>query len=1254
MRTSGSQALETGENLDAENFYRRARLLQQAVGDASYDAEMHFGLARALLAQHRYEEALEESEKAEKLFGTEAPERPSLTELRAGALESMGAQAMEDARWEAAREAFTRAAAYRDELKERAQAASDWQQLAEVATQQNSLHDAVHANEQALARLDTPETSDARRSVLQQQAKILASVGDAQQHAGDWSNASETYRRALAIAQEQGDLQALAQVYLLLGSLAGAQEKWQDANTEYHHALDVYQELDQPQEQAGTWVRLGDMHRQAASYDDAMAAYDHARNLYQKTGNRLSEGTVLERIGHVEADRAEWDRALDQYQAALHVYNAIQARRAKANVYRAFERAVRGAKLREADQAATHGDSRLDAGEWTAAEDAYREALDLYAESGERVLQAQMHNQVGAALEAQMRFEDALSQYRAALSGFEQVGIIEAQVAVLSNIGATQRNRKSWNESEAAYRQALALNQQVNDNLRAGELYNSLGIVREAQLDWEGAIDEYSKAIDLFAAAGAQDARNETVTSLARAERGARQAAEATYKEALELARTSGNLADEGEILNTLGLMAAEDKRWQEALIYYRQAVATFERLEAQADMDTVWRTAQGTVLNNIGDAAQQIGAWHDAEYAYTRALGLAREIGDRESEAILLLNLGLTAQEQAQLPRALDLNLMALESYRELGDDTPRAGLLERVGDLQLQLEQGSAAEATYQEALEMARAANDSERIARLLQQLGVLAEARGADPEALVHYDEALSRSIELDRFNEQKALLARQGALYTRASQWEHAERAQQAALALATQQGDEPLQAELHTQLGQAAAVRGDWQTALGEHEAALALYAKFKARREQLLQYGRIGYARAQMGALTEADRAYSAALDLASDLPDIDTMPLWLERAHIAEKQNRWSDAATHFENARAALAPDTPVETRLELLFQRGDAAMQAHDWGTADTSYNDALELANTSNNRVQYGWGMNRLGLLAQARRNWDEALENFQEAIEILRVNEQPLGEAHVLNNIARLKFETGGGAEGDLFAQAALTIAQALGSGQESSRSLYIRGLVSLDAQDFELARRFMHQATVANPSNAPAQLQLGNTLLAAGNINEAVQQAEAGMGEAPDWQLGAQAQITIASLSQQDTRAFKNNMKRLRTLLSTGTERRQVSQEFLDAVGMIVNALEGNGENALAELNNPNLQPALPSILDAQRFARTALLALSKAPRRFKGKPALITYFTPLNPRTSKGGRRRLERQAPSESETPNAPDSPDSTNQEGKASGE
>jgi tetratricopeptide (TPR) repeat protein len=1234
-----AQAQETQTPADAENSYRRALLLRQASDDSSTLGETYLGLGRALAAQERWDQAADAFEQADAQLPQDARElRREMWTLYAAALEHIGTVAAGEARWQDADAALRRAAQIQDALDARAASGANWHRLAQNAVAQELWHDAADANQEALARLDMPEAADLRRAVLNQQAQILGHIGQEQQSAGALADASETYRRALAIAQEQGDLATLAELYTLLASLAEAQADWDTARAEYHHALDVYQELEQPLEQAATWARLGDMHRRAQQYADAAAAYENARALYHKHAQPMPEGDMLHRLGHVRGDLQDWDGALSWYDQAITLYNQYDARSAKIEIYRSMETALRQAKRRAADLAAATGDEFLDAGDMQNAERAYREALALYAEAEERVLQAQMQNQLGVTLEAQQRLDQALEHYQAARLGFQEQEIPVAEIGVLTNIGDVERQREHWQEAEAAYRHALALNQSQDDDARAAELRNLLALTREAQGDWEGAIDNFEQALLLSRRVGLDTASVEE--NLQRARRGARLQAQADYERALALARANDDLAEQGELLNTLGLMAAEDQEWDKAFAYYRDAIAVFEELERQADLDAVWRTAQGTVWNNIGDAAQETGAWHDADTAYARALGFAREFDDRESEALILANLGKAAQQLRDLPRALDLNLQALNTYERLGDATPKPELLERIGNLQLQLEQTDAAEQTFREALDLARAADDRERRARLLKQLGSLAEGRGADEQALAYYDEALTLARELAQAHDEKILLHRQGNLYARRAEWDKAEAAHQAALALAVAQDDKPLQAEIAAQMGSTAAQRGAWDMALAHHQAALALYQEFKEPPAQAALHQRIGQAHAALGAHQDAEAAYLAALEIAkTHATALDPTALRRELAQLAERDHRWQDAANYYAQVRDSLAPDAPPEMLIELDLQRGDAALNVPDYETALACYEEALEHAHASNDRMRVGFALERLGLLAQSKREWDEALANFQEAIEIQREIGQPLGEARLLNKIARLKLEMQNASEADLFAQAALAIAQAFASAEESARSLYLRALAALETQELDLAERFLTQAIAAHPGNSAAQLQLGNTLLAAGRVAEAKQQAEAGRGQSALWELGAQAQLTIAALYADETRTFRQHLKRTRALLAANAEQHRVESDFVRAVEWIVRALEGNAENTIRALEQARQEPAVPSALDAYQFARTALLALAKSPRRFKGKPALVTYLTPPKPRSRRGSRRKDE-SAPQAAEAEQTPE--------------
>lgn len=1212
LRQVGADFEDQGQEADAEHAYHRALALGQTADHHADDGELYYALARTLAAQQRWDDAALAAAQADALYQPlSSRARAEFQQTQTTIFENAGALAQSNQQWADAEEYFKHAADLHDKLDNRPAAGLAWQHLGEIAVAQENWHKAARYNTEALARLDTPESAQARGQVMALQARILTGIGTEQRQAGDWDGAVETYHSAIVIAREQGDLDTLAQVYGLLGSVHEGRSEWADAVREYKNALDIYQELDRPADQASAWQQVGDVERKTEQYDAAAEAFTNARALYHEAGDAPGEGMVIHRLGLVQGDQGNWDVALTWYDDALAHYNEHGLSSAKPQVYRSVEQAVRGAKKLAAQDAAERGDRSFDAADWGAAESSYRESLDLHRELGDAAQLAQAHAKLGSALEAQGQLDQALTEYKASLAQANTTDSRDLQITALVAIGNVQRARANWHESESEYRQALALDPEHSDPQRAAALYGSLGELREAQDDWEGALGYFHQALALLGP-DAQEPRARIERNLARAQHGAHQKTQADTRHALELARENGDLAEQGELLNTLGLMSAEDKKWNEALDYYQEAIRVFEELARQDDEQEIWRTAQGTVLNNIGEAQQNLGAWSDAEVFYNRALHVAREVGDGQSEAALLASLGLTAEHQAELPRALDLDMQALAKFRELGGETPPPELLERIGNLQLELERLDAADNTFHEALAAATAADQPDRMARLLKQMGLLAEGRDETDTALACYDRALSLYVDLNEPNEQKQLLKRQSDLYLASEQWMPAEETARQALALAQAEDDRPLAAELTARLGNLAQRSGDWDSAVTHYNDALALHEPQAARARAGLHTS-LGEVHLSRGAPDAARAEYQAALAQAGDDAD-SRVELWTKLAELEESQNRWAEASSAYGAATEALGAAAPDATRLDLLIRRGDAALQAEDWSAAETAYDAALQLAQRSSNRTFEGWILNKLGLLAQAQHQWGESLQTFQESIETLRETGEAVAEAHVLNNIARLKLETGEGTEADLFAQAALTIAKNFGSAEEQSRALYQRGLVALEAQDLEVAERYFRQAIVADPQNWTAQLQLGNALIAGGQVEPSAQQAEAGLGQNQEWALGAQAQMTVAALFQENTKEFRQQLKRTRALLEADRERAALAVGFVDAVSWLVRALEGDTDAALGGMQEMTLAPGLPARLDAYRFLRGALYALARTPRRLRNKSALVAYFAPPN----------------------------------------
>ena len=86
----------------------------------------------------------------------------------------------------------------------------------------------------------------------------------------------------------------------------------------------------------------------------------------------------------------------------------------------------------------------------------------------------------------------------------------------------------------------------------------------------------------------------------------------------------------------------------------------------------------------------------------YQQALGIAREIGDRQGEGNLIVNLGQTYNALGQYQQALDLYQQALGIAREISDRQVEAIALNNLGSLFISTNQWAEAEITLTQSIE------------------------------------------------------------------------------------------------------------------------------------------------------------------------------------------------------------------------------------------------------------------------------------------------------------------------------------------------------------------------------------------------------------------------------------------------------------------------------------------------------------------------------------------------------------------------
>jgi tetratricopeptide (TPR) repeat protein len=152
-------------------------------------------------------------------------------------------------------------------------------------------------------------------------------------------------------------------------------------------------------------------------------------------------------------------------------------------------------------------------------------------------------------------------------------------------------------------------------------------------------------------------------------------------------------------------------------------------------------------VLSDLGNVRVNIGEYEAARRDQLAALEIAREVSDRESEAVNLDTLGLIAQQLGRHDEALALCQQALEIARAIGDRRGEGYALTHLGYSYLDRGDLAAARHALNEAIALRYELAD--RLPTVVDDLAALARVElgeGEAAKAFAYATEALDRLRE----------------------------------------------------------------------------------------------------------------------------------------------------------------------------------------------------------------------------------------------------------------------------------------------------------------------------------------------------------------------------------------------------------------------------------------------------------------------------------------------------------------------------
>lgn len=220
--------------------------------------------------------------------------------------------------------------------------------------------------------------------------------------------------------------------------------------------------------------------------------------------------------------------------------------------------------------------------------------------------------------------------------------------------------QSDFDSAEADYRQSLAttddLEQTARGRVRLGEVIDYGGDYAQAEPIYLQALEEATRVQNLLVIGRAHRG-----LGVLHRRQGNTEKAVDHLKQGLAAFRQIGEAREQARVLTSLGRTRQARGEIQNALESHQEALKIFESL---ADR---WREVQ--VLNDIGECHQVLYDIEVAREYHERALKLANEVGAELLKPEIKRNLGIELFEQGQSDQGLYYLQAALDGAREIGN---------------------------------------------------------------------------------------------------------------------------------------------------------------------------------------------------------------------------------------------------------------------------------------------------------------------------------------------------------------------------------------------------------------------------------------------------------------------------------------------------------------------------------------------------------------------------------------------------------
>jgi serine/threonine protein kinase/tetratricopeptide (TPR) repeat protein len=389
------------------------------------------------------------------------------------------------------------------------------------------------------------------------------------------------------------------------------------------------------------------------------------------------------------------------------------------------------------------------------AEMALNHAIALHREASDRPGERTGLRSLGFLHWHRHDYQAAIACAQAALEIDRELADLAATGHDMGVLGRAFQSAGNLDRAAECFLEQLELAQRTGDVFPEHHSLHNLGMVYRIKGQLDDAIRCFERSLDMYQSherdiekrlghwgrLRLQQHRVVAQNSLAVIlwDQGKREESIRLYQDSADKSRSIGYVHGLVETLPSLGRLLIVLDRWQEALASFGEAAALFRQLgdrESEASMQLDQLEALEALARLERDESPESALAH-----YREARDVARRLGDRARESVLLNSMGITNWRRGHYAAALAHYEEALLNCEELGDTGHRGLLLNSLGVTLKDMGRLDEARMRLEEAVDVNRKSLRQTLEGHSLAALGDVLSRQGDSGRALEKYEISL---------------------------------------------------------------------------------------------------------------------------------------------------------------------------------------------------------------------------------------------------------------------------------------------------------------------------------------------------------------------------------------------------------------------------------------------------------------------------------------------------------------------------------